>query len=215
MVTTATGNAYKRWFACLKAKIVKDLSFVVFWRYQGKTLKSFFRFATSRRSEGQKWSGQPSKSWRNFSHCLHVAKTWDIASSISHGQSFEFSILSSHFVRHSFQRIWKNIVFEESCNGLFLKGFDWKDDHARCSHQSLRTPTVYITAFSKEKAMLCSKNSWVFSQQRFYVLPVAAPSWRAVNLRNRTGKKPCVTSVTIILFEKNFFQNSPFFKQIV
>ena len=58
MITTVNGNAYKRWFACFEAKIVKDLSLVVFSRYQGKTLKSFFCSLPSRSSE----SGQPSKS---------------------------------------------------------------------------------------------------------------------------------------------------------
>ena len=34
-------NDYKRWFACFVAKNVKDRSFVVFWKCQGKALKFF------------------------------------------------------------------------------------------------------------------------------------------------------------------------------
>ena len=82
------------------------------------------------------------------------------------------SILFSHFTKHTFHRIWKYIVFEESwktfscfwkvlignmilritrCLGVLY--------HAWSSHQSLRTSTVRITALSKEKA------------RKFYVFP--------------------------------------------
>ena len=98
-----------------------------------KGFEVLFLFASSSNllsghSEGQKWSGQPSTSWYNFSRWPPHSQNLDIAVSISHvvrsgnlgedGQSFEFSIFSSHFVRQSFQRIWKNIVFEESCKTL-------------------------------------------------------------------------------------------------
>ena len=62
-------------------------------------------------AEGQKWSGQPSLSWCNFSRWPPHRQNLDIAVSFSHvvrsgnlgkdGQSFEFSIFSSHFVRQS------------------------------------------------------------------------------------------------------------------
>ena len=54
---------------------------------------------------------------------LYIAKTWILQSRfpmlfeveiLARMDSLEFSIFSSHFVRQSFQRIWKNIVFEES-----------------------------------------------------------------------------------------------------
>ena len=82
------------------------------------------------------------------------------------------SILFSHFTKHTFHRIWKYIVFEESwktfscfwkvlignmilritrCLGVLY--------HACSSYQSLRTSTVRITALSKEKA------------RKFYVFP--------------------------------------------
>ena len=45
------------------------------------------------------------------------------------------------------------------------------------------------------------------------------PQNQLVSLRNRTGEeedgKPCVTGVTIILYEKTFRQASPSFKQIL
>ena len=86
------------------------------------------------------------------------------------GKSFEFSMYISHFTRHNFHWIWKNIVFEESCKTLscfwnFLIGkmivrISRCMYHARSSHQTLRTSTVYVNyRFFKEKA------------KTFYVFP--------------------------------------------
>ena len=109
--------------------------------------------------KAKKWSGQPSTSWCNFSRWPPHSQNLDIAVSFSHvvwsgnlgedGQSFEFSIFSSHFVRQSFQRIWKNIVFEESYKTLscFWKVLIGKMivRISRCcasSYQSLRIFTI-------------------------------------------------------------------------
>ena len=122
-----------------------------------KGFEVLFSFASSSNllsghSEGQKWSGQPSTSWCNFSRWRSHSQNLDIAVSFSHvvrSGNLEFSIFSSHFVRQSSQRIWKNIVFEESYKTL---SYFWKVligkmivRISRCcasSYQSLRIFTI-------------------------------------------------------------------------
>ena len=64
----------------------------------------------SRRSEGQEWSEQPSKSWRNFNRWPPRNQNLGYCSLV-----FPCSLtwrVFSHCTRHRFHRIWKNIVFE-------------------------------------------------------------------------------------------------------
>ena len=121
MATTATSA-----FACFVAKKGKDRPFVVFWKYQGKALKCFFvcvcvcvrlfvcivymQRGTNLASEGQEWSEQPCKSWRNYNRWPPRNQNLGYCSLV-----FPCSLtwrVFSHFTRHRFRRIWKNVVFE-------------------------------------------------------------------------------------------------------
>ena len=118
----------------------------------------------SRRSEGQKWSGQPIQVMMQLKpRNLHVAKnsgycslffpwssTWRV------WISWVF-YLFSHFFRHSFHQIWKNNYcfwrilqdFE-----MFRKGFGWKDDRENikvfvsCPEQTSFLENVYNLHYS-------------------------------------------------------------------
>ena len=104
--------------------------------------------------------------------------------------------------------------------------------HARSRHQSLRTFTVYITAFSKEKARTfyafpfysfhylfhCCVPKFLryfLSRASLFCLLLCCPDKQgtcAIGRERIEDGKPCVTSMAIILFEENFSYTLPSFK---